>query len=79
MVLPGDTPAPIRAAWVAAWERVLADPDYQARAPEVLGLYPQLIGEPAEVLARRATRVDPDIRRRVHQMLAREYSVRLSE
>lgn len=79
VVLPGGTPAPIRDAWVAAWERVLADPEYRARAPEVLGLYPQLIGAPAEDLARRATRIDADVRRRVHQMLAREYSVRLSE
>lgn len=79
VVIPGDTPAPIREAWARAWEAVLADPEYIARAPEVLGLYTQLVGEPAEILARRATRIDPDIRRRVHQMLARDYSVRLSE
>lgn len=79
VVLPGATPEAIRDAWIATWDRVLADPDYLARAPEVLGLYPQLVGPPAQDLARRATRIDADVRRRVHQMLAREYSVRLSE
>lgn len=79
VVIPAATPAPIQQAWIEAWEAVIRDPDFLARAPEVLGIYPMVVGDEAEQLARRVMRIDPDIRRRAHQLLEREFSVRLSE
>ena len=79
VVIPAATPAPVRQAWIDAWEAVIRDPDFLARAPEVLGSYPMVVGDDAERLARRVLRIDPDIRRRAHLLLEREFSVRLSE
>ncbi len=79
VVIPSDTPEPLRRIWLEAWEKLLKDPDFHEGAPAALGVYPLLIGDEAEDLARRALRIDPDIRRRVHQILARDFSIKLSE
>lgn len=79
VVLPSDTPPRIRQAWQDTWRRIFDDPDYQARASEVLGAYPQVTGEAAEALYRLGTHVDPDIRAHVLDILSSEYSVRLRD
>src|SRR5690606_8681811 len=79
VIIPAATPAPIRQAWIDAWEAVITDPDFLARAPEVLGNYPMVVGDEAEQLARMFRRFDPVIRRRAHRSREREFSVRLPE
>ena len=79
LVLPGDTPAEIRETWLEAIRALRRDPDYLARAPEILGAYQTLVGDEAEKLARSVTEIDPATRRFVLQWLADEYSIRLAE
>ncbi|RJL05957.1 tricarboxylate transporter [Paracoccus aestuarii] len=79
LVLLGDTPAPIRDTWLEAIRAARTDPEYLDRAPEVLGAYQTLVGEEAEALARSVIRIDPGTRAFVLDLLASEYSVRLTE
>jgi tripartite-type tricarboxylate transporter receptor subunit TctC len=79
LVLPAGTPPDIRTAWREAIAAARQDPDYIARAPAVLGAYQTLVGDEAERLARSVTDIDPETRQFVLDLLADEYSVRLSE
>lgn len=79
VVIPADTPQPLRSAWLGAWQALLDDPDFRANAPDALGAYPLLVGSEAEDLARQALHIDPEIRARVHEILAHDFSIRLSE
>ncbi|MDO5614092.1 MAG: tripartite tricarboxylate transporter substrate-binding protein [Paracoccus sp. (in: a-proteobacteria)] len=79
LVLPRETPRAIQDEWISAIRKALADPDYQAKAPARLGAYQTVVGQDAERLARSATHIAPEVRQNVLDMLASEYSVRLSE
>lgn len=77
VVVPRQTPQPIRDIWLEAWRGVLNDPEFIAHADEILGVYEQFVGPPAERLARLATMIDPEVKQHVLDLLAREYSIRL--
>lgn len=77
VVLPLSTPAPIVDAWIRAWQEVFADPEYQERAPAVLGNYPQVTGAQADFLYQAATTIAPDARATVLEMLSADYDVYL--
>lgn len=79
VVIPSDTPEPLRLAWLGAWQALLDDPDFRTNAPDALGAYPLLVGSDAEDLARQALHIDPEIRALVHDILAHDFSIRLSE
>lgn len=79
VVLPRETPPAIIAAWQEGWRGVFADPEYQARAPLVLGEYRQVTGDDALRLFNMATRIDPQLRAYVLALLEAEYAVRLTE
>lgn len=77
VVLPGSTPVPIIDAWIRAWQDVFADPEYQEKAPAVLGSYPQVTGAQADFLYQAATTIAPGARTTVLEMLSAEYDVYL--
>lgn len=79
LVLPADTPPDIQETWLQAIRDTRADPDYQQRAPAILGAYRSLVGQEARHLAASVTRIDPETRRFVLDWLADEYSIRLTE
>jgi tripartite-type tricarboxylate transporter receptor subunit TctC len=75
-VLKRETPAPIIAAYRAAFERVVADPELIANRGEVLGDYPQAVGEAADRLYRVATTISPEARDFVRDFLTQRHNVR---
>lgn len=79
VVLPKDTPADIIETWRQAWRDVFADPQYQAEVHTALGAYEQVTDRAAQALFVAGTTIEPDVRRRILDMLARDYSVRLGE
>jgi hypothetical protein len=79
VVLPRETPEEIVEAWRQAWRDVFADPEYQAVVRSVLGAYEQVTDRAAEALFVAGTTIEPDVRRRILDMLATEYSVRLGD
>ncbi|MDO5648294.1 tripartite tricarboxylate transporter substrate-binding protein [Paracoccus sp. (in: a-proteobacteria)] len=79
LVVPRTTPAAIQTAWTDAISAALRDPIYQALAAERLGAYDTLVGRDAAMLARQATHIDPALRKHVLDILARDYSVRMSD
>ncbi|WP_304618107.1 tripartite tricarboxylate transporter substrate-binding protein [Paracoccus sp. (in: a-proteobacteria)] len=79
LVLPAGTPPEIRQTWLDAIEAARKDPDYISQAPAVLGAYRTLVGDEAARLAASVAEIDPETRRFVVDLLANEYSVKLSE
>jgi tripartite-type tricarboxylate transporter receptor subunit TctC len=79
VVLPRETPEEIVEAWRQAWRDVFADPEYRAVVRSVLGAYEQVTDRAAEALFVAGTTIEPDVRRRILDMLATEYSVRLGD
>lgn len=77
LVMPNDVPDAMHEMWRDTWEKVLADPEFLARSPSVLGAYPQVTGARAQELYRRSTKIAPDIRAHVIRFLTDEYFVRL--
>ena len=75
-VLKRETPAPIIAAYRAAFERVVADPELIANRGEILGDYPQAVGAAADELYRVATTISPQARAWVRDFLAQNHNVR---
>jgi tripartite-type tricarboxylate transporter receptor subunit TctC len=75
-VLKRETPPAIIAAYRAAFERVVADPELIANRGEVLGDYPQAVGAAADELYRVATTISPEARAWVRDFLAQHHNVR---
>jgi len=59
-VLPKGTPDEIVDVWVAAAEKVVADPKFRKTAKKVLGAYKQSYGPDAANVLKMATGVDPE-------------------
>jgi tripartite-type tricarboxylate transporter receptor subunit TctC len=76
-VLKRETPAPIIAAYRAAFERVVAAPELIANRGEILGDDPQAFGEAADRLNRVATTISPEARSFVRAFLAQNHNLRL--
>lgn len=79
VILPEGTPPEIVEVWRQAWRDVFADPEYQATVHAALGAYEQVTDRAAEALFIAGTTIEPSVRRRILEMLSREYSVRLSD
>ncbi|MGO4916156.1 tripartite tricarboxylate transporter substrate-binding protein [Pseudogemmobacter sp. W21_MBD1_M6] len=77
--LPKDTSQEIVDAYQAAFEAMKADPDYQANKVAVLGTYEQVTGKAADALFAKGTRISPELRKLVVDMLAADYGVKLGE
>ena len=75
--LPKDTPQEIVDAYQAAVTAMKADPEYQATKEKVLGTYEQVTGKPAQALFEKGTRITPELRKGVVDMLAADYGVKL--
>jgi hypothetical protein len=74
--LPKDTPEDIVRAYREAFEKVVADPELQAKKEEVLGAYKQATGEAAVRQSQLATTADPEAKDWVLNWLQEEYDVR---
>lgn len=77
--LPEGTPQEIIDAYQAAFEDMKQDPDYQANKEAVLGTYEQVTGAAAKALYEKGTRITPELRKQVVDMLADQYGVKLGE
>jgi tripartite-type tricarboxylate transporter receptor subunit TctC len=77
VVVPGDTPDDIVAAYEQAVTDMTADPDYQAAKEPVLGTYEQVLGDAAETLYVKGTTISPELRKQVVDLLEGEYNVKL--
>jgi hypothetical protein len=77
VVVPGETPDDIVAAYEQAITEMTADPDYQAAKEPVLGTYEQVTGDAAENLYEKGTTITPELREQVVDLLEREYNVKL--
>ncbi|QDA36183.1 tricarboxylate transporter (plasmid) [Paracoccus liaowanqingii] len=60
LVLPQDTPAEVASAYVAALEKIFADPDFITHAKAEIGDYPQSTGEAALAQYSSATTLDEE-------------------
>lgn len=74
--LPKGTPDAIVAAYQAAFEAMKKDPDYIAKAEAVLGDYGQVTGAKADALFKKGTTLAPELRKRVADMLTKDYNVK---
>lgn len=77
--LPEGTPQEIVDAYQQAFEEMKQDPEYQEQKEAVLGTYEQVTGSAAQTLFERGTRIDPETRAQVVDMLTSEYNVRIGE
>jgi tripartite-type tricarboxylate transporter receptor subunit TctC len=77
VVVPGETPDDIVAAYEKAVADMTADPDYQAAKEPVLGTYEQVTGDAAETLYQKGTTISPELRDQVVDLLESEYNVKL--
>ncbi len=77
--LPKDTPQEIVDAYQAAIEAMKQDPEYQANKEAILGTYEQVVGQSADALFQKGTKITPELRKQVVDMLAADYGVRLGE
>ena len=75
--LPKDTPQDIVDAYQAAFNAMKDDPEYQANKESVLGTYEQVTGKPADALFVKGTRISPELRKQVVDMLSADYGVKL--
>lgn len=77
--LPKDTPQEIVDAYQAAFNAMQDDPDYHANKEAVLGTYGQVTGKAADALFEKGTKITPELRKQVVDMLAADYGVKLGE
>jgi tripartite-type tricarboxylate transporter receptor subunit TctC len=71
--LPADTPEDIVAAFVDALETAQQDPEFAERKEELLGPYPQFIGDEAEKMKVIATSVSSEARAAVAEWLRERF------
>lgn len=60
LVLPPDTPDEVASAYVAAFEKIFANPDFITRAKAEIGDYPQSTGKAAEAQFSQAVTLDEE-------------------
>ncbi|WP_284778073.1 hypothetical protein [Agrobacterium sp. lyk4-40-TYG-31] len=60
LVLPAKTPESVRTAYVAAFEKIFADPEFVARAKTEIGDYPQSTGDIAMKQFSNAAKLDAE-------------------
>ena len=75
-VLKRETPTPIIAAFREAFARAVQDPELIGNRGDVLGDYPQAVGEAADRLYQLATTIAPEARNWVRDFLAQHHNVR---
>lgn len=61
LLLPAGTPRPIVEAWLAAVQKTLADPEFEAKAASVIEGYPQFVGDAARPIMKDATTLPPEV------------------
>ncbi|MCC4783001.1 Bug family tripartite tricarboxylate transporter substrate binding protein [Vibrio lentus] len=74
--VPKSTPEEIVAAWRASASELVSQPDFQKRAVEVLGDYPQLTGEQAQLALKAAMSLDESNLEWVRNWLTTNYNTR---
>jgi tripartite-type tricarboxylate transporter receptor subunit TctC len=77
--LPKGTSDDVVAAYQEAVVKMKDDPDYQTAKEPVLGTYEQVTGKAAQALFEKGTKISPELRKRVVDMLASEYNVKIGE
>ena len=75
VVLPGDAPEEVIAAYNAAAQTIVDAPDFRERAGEELGVYEQLVGPEADAALTEALQVDPETRAFLTDWLSTDYDV----
>ncbi len=77
--LPKGTSDDIVEAWRQAIRDMLQDPEYQSARQAVLGKYEQVTDAAADALQRKGTKVPAELRKRVVDLIASEYGVKIGE
>jgi tripartite-type tricarboxylate transporter receptor subunit TctC len=62
MVLPKGTPDDVRAVWIDAMKKTMADPDFKKLSKKAIGVYPQYLGDDAAAVLKAATDMKPATR-----------------
>ncbi len=74
LFLPEGTPEPMVEAWRQAAARVVQDPDFKKKAPDVMGEYGQVIGRDAERVLAVAASLDDESRKAVVDWLKAKFN-----
>lgn len=77
ILLPEKTPAPVADAWREAVRKMLADPEFDAKAGMVIEGYPQFIGEAAVPILKDATTLSPEVWEWIKTFLKTKHDVTL--
>ncbi|KUI97208.1 Bug family tripartite tricarboxylate transporter substrate binding protein [Vibrio sp. MEBiC08052] len=75
--LPKSTPQDIQSAWRDAMIKLVADPDFQKRAEDVLGNYEQLTGPEVDQAVNTILSLDENSKKWVVKWLKEKYNTRL--
>lgn len=79
LLLPAGTPKDVVEAWREAARKMLADPEYLAKAKEEAGPYPQIVGDAATPIIRESVTISPPARKWIAKYVKDRYDIDLNK
>lgn len=79
LLLPAGTPKDVVEAWREAARKMLADPEYLAKAKDEAGPYPQIVGDAATPIIKESVTISPPAKKWIAKYVKDRYDVDLNK